>query len=73
MRQKAIEMEKTALDLRERAKPFVEALAPLSVEMRAKVVAAVKEAGQKALAEQRQAMLHKHAIRQQERSKSRGR
>jgi len=41
--------------------------------MRAKVVAAVKEAGQKALAEQRQAMLHKHAIRQQERSKSRGR
>jgi len=43
------------------------------VEMRAKVVAAVKEAGQKALAEQRQAMLQKQTIRQQERGKSRGR
>jgi len=73
MRQKAIETEKTALALRERLKPFVEALAPLNLEMRAKVVAAVKSAGEKALAEQRQAMLQKQAIRQQERGKSRGR
>jgi len=73
MRQKAIEMEKTALDLRERAKPFVEALAPLNVEMRAKVVAAVKEAGQKALAEQRQVMLQKQATRQKARGKDLGR
>ena len=73
MRQKAIEMEKTALDLRERAKPFVEALAPLNVEMRAKVVAAVKEAGQKALAEQRQAMLQKQSMRHKARGKDLGR
>jgi len=41
--------------------------------MRAKVVAAVKEAGQKALAEQRQVMLQKQATRQKARGKDLGR
>jgi len=73
MRQKAIETEKTALTIRERLKPFVEALVPLNVQMREKVVAAVKDAGEKALAEQRRATLQNQTIRQQEREKSRGR
>jgi len=73
IRQKAIETEKTAVALRDRLKPFVEALAPLNMEMRGKVVAAVKTAGEKALAEQRQAMLQKQAMRQRTRGKDLGR
>jgi len=72
IRQKAIETEKTAIALRERLKPFVEALAPLNVEMRAKVVAAVKDAGEKALAEQRKTMLQKQVVRQKARGKGLG-
>jgi len=73
MRQKAIETEKTAVALRERLKPFLEALAPLNAEMRAKVIATVKAAGEKALAEQLQALREKQTIRLQALGKNRGR
>jgi len=71
MRQKAIETEKTAVALRERLKPFVEALAPLNVEMRAKVVATVKAAGEKALTEQKALERQKQVERGKNRSSSR--
>ena len=71
MRQKALQAQETTRALRDRLKPVLEALEPLSEANRGKVAAIIKSVGEKALASQREEQRQK-AASQQIRGKDRG-
>lgn len=64
MAQKAKQAQETARDLRDRLKPVLEALGPLSKDMQAKAAAIIKAVGEKLLAEQKEQQRQKLAERQ---------
>jgi hypothetical protein len=72
MRRKALQAQETALDLRERLKPVLEALQPLTAANRERVGRAIATMGGKVLAEQKEAERQKAAERMAQRQRSPG-
>ena len=72
MRRKALQAQETALDLRERLKPVLEALQPLTAANRERVGRAIATMGGKVLAEQKEAERQKSAERLAQRQRSPG-
>ena len=70
-RQKAKQAQDTAQDLRNRLKPVMDALQPLSEANRAKVASVIISVGQKALEMQRESQRKRQKVRQQERGRDR--
>lgn len=73
MAQKALQAQETARTLRDRLKPLLEALSPLSEGNRAKVISVFQALCEKALINQRQEERQRQTERQQNRGKDRGR
>jgi hypothetical protein len=73
MAQKAQQAQETARTLRDRLKPVLEALRPLSEASRTKVIEIFQSVCEKALVQQREEQRQRQTERQQNRAKDRGR
>ena len=71
-REKTRQAQETARDLRNRLKPVLDALQPLTEVNRAKVASLIISVGEKALAMQQEGLKKKQEVRQQERGRDRG-
>ena len=72
MRRKALDAQETARDLRDRMKPVLDALQPLTEVNRQKVARVIIAVGEKALADQRQAQRQKEVEQQTQRQQRHG-